>query len=324
MINVEHFTVRPAQWNDLEAVTNLIREVLTADGDAISAVTSAELEREWKTEGFTLETDAWVAVTHDGRIVGFEEFNHRHAHAYFNGDGYVHPEFRGLGIGTSLLSMVTERASKEMDLAGPDLRVYIRNGMSGADKSAREIHESEGYKLIRYHWMMEINLTKAPMVPSFPAEIELRPFNRDRQDYLIFQAEDEAFRDHWGYTPGNFNNWKLRKLEREEFDPSLWHIAWDGDQIAGYAQTRYRNDIGWVGNLGVRQPWRRHGLGEALLLHSFNEFYKRGMTRIGLGVDASNPTGATRLYQKVGMRVAVEDVIYEKELRPGRESEIQE
>jgi len=62
-------------------------------------------------------------------------------------------------------------------------------------------------------------------------------------------------------------------------------------------------------------------LGEALLLHSFNEFYKRGMLNIGLGVDASNPTGATRLYQKVGMQVKVEDVVYEKELRPGRELE---
>jgi len=324
MINLEHFTVRPAQWNDLEAVTNLIREVLTADGDAMSAVTSAELEREWKTEGFTLETDAWVAVTHDGRIVGFEEFNHRHAHAYFNGDGYVHPGFRGLGIGTSLLSMVTERASQEMDLAEPDLRVYIRNGMSGADKSAGEIHESEGYKPVRYHWMMEIDLTEAPKILPFPAGIELRPFEKDTQAYLVFQAEDEAFHDHWGHTPGNFDNWRLRKLGREEFDPSLWHIAWDGDQIAGYAQTRYRNGIGWVGNLGVRRPWRKRGLGEALLLHSFNEFHKRGMLRIGLGVDASNPTGATRLYQKVGMHIAVEDVIYEKELRPGTERGVQE
>jgi ribosomal protein S18 acetylase RimI-like enzyme len=58
-----------------------------------------------------------------------------------------------------------------------------------------------------------------------------------------------------------------------------------------------------------------------LLLHSFNEFYQRGMFKIGLGVDASNPTGATRLYQKVGMKVAVEDVLYEKELRPGRKLE---
>jgi ribosomal protein S18 acetylase RimI-like enzyme len=113
-------------------------------------------------------------------------------------------------------------------------------------------------------------------------------------------------------------------MERDSFDPSLWHIAWDGDQIAGYAQTRYRNGIGWVGNLGVRRPWRKRGLGEALLLHSFNEFYKRGMMRIGLGVDASNPTGATRLYQKVGMQIAVEDIVVEKEYRPGREFDPEE
>ena len=324
MIKIERFTVRPTHWSDLEAVTTLIRHVLTADGDAMSAVTPAELAREWKTEGFALETDAWVAVTPDGRMVGCEEFNHRHAHAYFNGDGYVHPDFRGLGIGTALLRKVEERARIEMQLAEPDLRVYIRNGMSAADQSAREIHESEGYKPIRHHWMMEINLTEAPMIKPFPDGIELRPFEKDAQNYLVFQAENEAFQDHWGNVLNLYNNWKLRKLGREEFDPSLWHIAWDGDQIAGYAQTRYRNEIGWVGNLGVRRPWRKRGLGEALLLYSFNEFYKRGMTRIGLGVDASNATGATRLYQKVGMQIVVEDVIYEKELRPGRDLKIEE
>lgn len=312
------FIIRPAQWNDLEAVTILIRDVLTADGDAISAITPAELEREWKSEGFVLETDAFVAVDTDGRVVGFEEFVDRHAHAALQGDGYVHPDFRGLGIGTALLRALEERACKELELAEPDLRVYIINGMSAADKAAREIHESEGYKLIRHHWMMEANLTEAPRVMPFPAGIELRPFDKDLHDRLVFEAEEEAFRDHWEHVPGNFNNWRLRKIEREEFDPALWHIAWDGDEIAGYAQTRYRNDVGWIANLGVRRPWRKRGLGEALMLHSFNEFYKRGMMKISLGVDASNPTGATRLYEKVGMSVAVEDVIYEKELRPGR------
>ncbi len=321
-MKANNFTIRPARWDDVEAVADLIREVLIADNDEVSAVSPEELAREWQTEGFTLETDAWVAVTEAGQVVGFEEFSHRHAHAYFNGDGYVHPGFRGLGIGTELLKKVDERALSEMQLAEPDLRVYIRNGMSGADTSAREIHESAGYKLIRYNWMMEINLTEALPVKPLPAGIELRPFEKGAHDYLVFQSEDEAFQDHWGHVPGHFENWKLRKLGREDFDSTLWHIAWDGDQIAGHAQTRYRNGIGWVGNLGVRRLWRKRGLGEALLLHSFNEFYKRGMTRIGLGVDASNPTGATRLYQKVGMHIAVEDVIYEKELRPGKELEV--
>jgi mycothiol synthase len=98
-------------------------------------------------------------------------------------------------------------------------------------------------------------------------------------------------------------------------------IAWDGDQIAGFSQNRFRMGIGWIGTLGVRRPWRKRGLGEALLLHSFGEFYKRGTSTIGLGVDAQNPTGATRLYQKVGMYAASEFVTYEKELRAGREIE---
>jgi mycothiol synthase len=323
-MDTKHLKLRTAQWSDLNAVVDLIRDVLTADGDAVSAVTPAELEREWKTEGFVLETDVFLVTTTDGRVVGYEEFVNRHAHAALQGDGYVHPDFRGLGIGTALLQALEERARKEIELAEPDLRVYIINAMSAADKSAREIHESEGYKLIRHHWMMEANLTEAPKVIPFPAGVELRPFAKETQQYLVFQAEDEAFSDHWEHVPGNFNNWKLRKIEREEFDAALWHIAWDGDQIAGYAQTRYRNGVGWVGNLGVRRPWRKRGLGKALLLHAFNEFYKRGMLTIGLGVDASNPTGATRLYQKVGMHIAVEDVFYEKELRPGRELEIQE
>jgi ribosomal protein S18 acetylase RimI-like enzyme len=110
---------------------------------------------------------------------------------------------------------------------------------------------------------------------------------------------------------------------RDGFDPALWYIAWDGDRIAGYCLCNYRGETGWVGTLGVRRPWRKHGLGMALLLHSFGEFYRRGTRAIGLGVDASNPTGATRLYEKAGMHVASEYVIYEKQYRPGREPEQQ-
>jgi mycothiol synthase len=322
-MNDRNFIVRSARWEDLEAVADLIRVVLTTDGDAVSVVSAEDLARAWKSDGFNLEMDAWVAAAKDGRVIGFEEFTHRHAHAYFNGDGYVHPEFHRLGIGTALLQKVEERARAEMLLADPDLRVYIRAGTSAADVDGRAMFESAGYQPVRYNWVMEVNLTEAPKIKPLPDGIELRPFEKGAQDDLVFQAEEEAFQDHWGYVPGHFENWKLRKLGREEFDPTLWHIAWDDDRIAGFSQTRYRNGIGWIGTLGVRRPWRKRGVGEALLLHSFNEFYKRGMTRIGLGVDASNPTGATRLYQKVGMAVAVEDVIYEKELRPGKEISVQ-
>ena len=167
---------------------------------------------------------------------------------------------------------------------------------------------------------MEIELDEAPSVPQFPEGIELRPFTME-QDHTVYEAHEEAFSDHWGHINRPYEDWEHHHVDRDE---SLWLIAWDGDQIAGYALNRMRNGIGWVGSLGVRRPWRKRGLGETLLLHSFAEFYKRGQKVIGLGVDAENPTGATRLYKKVGMQTAAEYVFYEKELRPGREAEEQE
>jgi len=316
--------LRPAQWADVKPVAQLILDVCTADGDPTVAVTPEELEREWKSPDFNLEKNAWVVETADGRIVGFQEFNNRHAHASLMGDGYVHPEYHGRGIGTAMLRALQARSREEMQLAEPDLRIFIRNGMPIDDTIARELHENEGYHPIRFSWHMEIELNQAPRRPVWPDGIELHPFVLEGQNQAVFEAHEEAFSDHWGHTPGTFERWQHNISGRDDLDASLWFIAWDGDQIAGYSLCRYRMGIGWIGTLGVRRAWRKHGLGEALLLHSFGEFYKRGTKTIGLGVDAENPTGATRLYKKAGMQVAAEYVIYEKELRSGREPEEQE
>jgi mycothiol synthase len=310
--------LRAARWADLEPVAGLILDVCTHDGDATIAVSPAVLKNEWKTPGFNLQTDAWVVTTVNGRVIGYEEFVNRHEHASLSGDGYVHPEFIGKGIGTAMLRILEERARKEMELADPRLRVFIRNGMSIGDTVAREMHENEGYQAIRYFWRMEIILDEAPHAPVWPENIELRPFEREEHNYVLHLAHEEAFRDHWGRTPHSYDDWQHR-MNNEEMDPSLWFVAWDGDQIAGYSLCRYRNGKGWVGSLGVRRPWRKQGLGLALLYHSFAEFYKRGTPVISLGVDAASQTGATRLYQRAGMHVASEYVSYEKELRPGKE-----
>jgi mycothiol synthase len=313
--------LRDARWADLEPVAQLILDVCTNDGDATAALSSEELKTEWQTPGFNLETDAWVVTTADGRVVGYEEFINRYAHASLQGDGYVHPDFMGMGIGTAMLRALEERAHKEMHLAAPELRVFIRNGMSIGDTVSRQMHENEGYQPIRFFWRMEITLDGAPPAPVWPENIELCPFELEKHNYAVHLAHEEAFRDHWGHTPHSYDDWQHR-MNNEEMDPSLWFIAWDGDQIAGYSLCRYRNGKGWVGSLGVRRPWRKLGLGLALLYHSFAEFYKRGKRVVSLGVDAASQTGATRLYQKAGMHVAAEYVSYEKELRPGREPEV--
>lgn len=313
--------LRSVQWSDLDAVTQLIFEACAADGDTVVAVTADELKHEWQTPGFNLEQDAFLVEAYDGRIIGYEEFFNEYEHAKLRTDGYVHPDFKGRGTGTSLLRIIEQRARDEMTLAEPDVRVSLRSIIDNRDPVSHELHKNEGYQPLRYHWRMEIVLDVPPPEPKFPEGIELRPFIKGEHDVALWQAQNEAFRDHWGSHDVTLEEWKRSRFDDPEFDSTLWPIAWDGDEVAGFSLNRYRMGIGWIRTLGVRRPWRKRGLGEALLLHSFGEFYKRGTKTIGLGVDAQNPTGATRLYQKVGMYAASEYVTYEKELRPGREPE---
>lgn len=311
--------LRPVQWADLNAVAQLIYDVCEVDGDVTVAVTPDELKNKWQSEGFKLETDAFLVETENGRVVGYEEFGDMQDHYSLNTDGYVHPEFVGRGIGTSLLRVVEGRAREEMKLAEPDLRVFLRSTIDNRDAASNSLHQAEGYFPKRFHWRMETKFESAPAAPVWPQGVQVRPFIRAEHAVAVWQAQNESFRDHWGSHDISLEKWEHRKFGRGDFDPTLWVIAWDQDQIAGFSQNRFRMGIGWVGTLGVRRPWRKQGLGLALLQHSFGELYKRGKNTIGLGVDSSNPTGATRLYQRAGMYVASEFLTYEKELRVGRE-----
>jgi GNAT superfamily N-acetyltransferase len=315
------FNLRPAAWSDLQAVTGLIYAACAADGDATMAVSSEELAQEWKTPGFNLENDAWVVTDPAGKVIGFEEFANCYSHASLQGDGYVHPDYINLGVGTSLLGRLDARARQEVPLAPPGLRVFIRNGAGVNEKNARVIHEEAGFTPIRFSWRMEISLDSHPDTACWPVNIELRPFDLASQDHILYLAHQDAFRDHWGHTPRPYEFWQTNVSGHPDFDTDQWYLAWDADQIAGYSLCRSRQGLGWVGTLGVRRPWRKQGLGMALLKHSFQELYRRGYSTIGLTVDASNPTGATRLYERAGMHVASQFIVYEKEYRPGLEPE---
>jgi len=161
--------LRTATWTDLNAVAQLIYDVCEADGDTTVAATPEEIKISWQSPGFSVETDTWVVETKDGRIVGYEEFSNGHAHASLHNDGYVHPDFKGNGIGTTLLRVIEERARREMALAEPDLRVSLQSSFDSHDEVGRSIHEVQGYRLIRYFWRMEINLQEPPPAPLWPA-----------------------------------------------------------------------------------------------------------------------------------------------------------
>jgi GNAT superfamily N-acetyltransferase len=234
-------SLRNAQWADAEPIAQLILAVCTKDGDPSVATSLDELRNDWSLPGFNLETDAWVVTTADDRVVGYEEMFNEYAHASLRGDGYVHPDFESRGVGTALLRALETRARKEIELAEPGYRVFVRNAMESRDVIAREMHETEGYQPVRYTWRMETELDEPPPEPVWPGGIELQPFDLEQHDYLVYRAHQDAFRDHWGFVPRPYEFWQHHIVEDENFDSSLWHIAWDGDQITGYALCRYRN-----------------------------------------------------------------------------------
>jgi mycothiol synthase len=176
-----------------------------------------------------------------------------------------------------------------------------------------------GYRPIRSSWTMEIEFgVEAPAESTVPAGIDIRPYRHPEDERATYEAHVEAFADHWEYNREPFQHWREFTVGSRNFDPALWLLAWAGGEIAGYALSYPERagdpGYGWIGMLGVRRPWRGRGLGEALLRRSFAALHARGQRRIRLSVDAENPTGATRLYERAGMRVLRESATWERDL----------
>ena len=313
------FRLRPSTLQDLPGIADLFNACDIADGDQ-PETTPNELMLEFQRTGFDPEVDAWVITRdEDGLVVAYAEVWNRKNHTSLSGDSYVHPLYRELGLGINLLRVIEVRAREHLPLAPPELPVKLRNGVSGADKLACAQHVNLGYMPVRYFWRMEIHMQNIPPQPVWPPGTTIRNVIPGEDDRPLYDALEEAFTDHWGDSPWDFETWRIRRFTNDDFDPTLWFLAMDGDNIAGATISRYRGENGWVSQLAVRRPWRRLGMGLALLRQSFGEFYRRGTSKVGLTVDAQNPTGATRLYEHAGMRLANEYIVYEKELRQGIE-----
>jgi mycothiol synthase len=192
----------------------------------------------------------------------------------------------------------------------------ILSGAWSEDAAALAALEAREYVLIRNGLRMEIDLSEPTPLPAWPEGIEARSF-REGDARVFYEMHQETFRDSWEPIEESYEDWTHWLLEPPAFEPDLWCLARARDEPAGFAVCHThsaRSELGWIRILGVRQPWRRQGLGRALLLHSFARFRECGLTRAGLGVDATSLTGANRLYERAGMHVIWRFDIYEKGL----------
>lgn len=297
----EGFSVRRANLDDAQAAAAIVgAEEIALRGE--SDFGQADLVDFWRAAN--LGDASWV-IERERIPVGFAACIERDAESMCWIT--VHPDMSGRGLSSWLLARGEERA---LVASSRNLRL----GALAGNAAAQRLFADQGYREARHYFTMRIDLGHDLERPVWPEGIGVATF-RPEDARAVHAALDEAFAKEWGWHSLPFEEWREHRLEAPHTDVSLWFIAWEGAEIAGVARCEDdRDGGGWVGAIGVRKPWRGRGIGRALLLHAFGEFRRRGDPHVGLGVDAENPTGATRLYESVGMRVVKEDVIFEKDL----------
>ena len=272
-----------------------------------------ELATEWKDPGSHPESDWWVVVAPAEIIVGVAWVWPETA-GEVTADHYVHPRHRGLGLGDALLDAIESRAAelppRRPDGAPRNLVVWCEDG----DVVRRGALDARGFVPVRQTYEMAIELRSDTPPPSWPTDIEPRAFRPGLDDRRVWEADLEAFAEHFLFVPRGYDEWRLHHLEAGDADATLWWLAWDGEELAGYVIPVRGEQGAEIGDLAVRKPWRGRGIGRALLLAALRTLAARGETIARLYVDAQNVTNAVRVYEAAGMHVARRFDVLEKPL----------
>jgi ribosomal protein S18 acetylase RimI-like enzyme len=293
------FPLRHCEPADAAAVADLIAaHERSCRGE--SAFNLAELLNEWRVTDLE---HTWAALEGD-RVVGFGQISERGE--LWRADGYVHPDAFGRGLGTQLAVLLEAEARSRG-------AKRVQNSVLEADSAARDLMTALHYSEVRRFREMRIDLAAAPLAPVWPEGLLGTPFDPATDAQAFHAAQQEAFDDHWEFRPRTFEEWSHIHLEGPAFEPSLWSVVRDRDEtVAGAICRLEAYGGGWVDVLFTRAPWRRRGVGEALLVASFAKLWERGQASVGLGVDAQSDTGAFRLYERMGMKPAWAAVTFEK------------
>jgi mycothiol synthase len=305
------YGLRAPTWDDLEPAGG----VLAADDldDAGQVVLDTGFLRgQWERFGFDLTTDAWVAVDATGTVVGYGQVT-RDEDDVAASWGVVHPAHRGRGIGSAVLGRIEARASELM--AGVR-GARFRHAANAGDTAAAAMLRSRGLHLVRHFWHMGIELSPGVVAGPAPPGIAITGLGSQDELREVHAVLDEAFADHWGHEPEPFEHWAQEWTRGSDYDPSLWRLAWEDSRLVGALTAAVLGDQGWVTLLGIRREARGRGIGGALLQRTFEEFVAHRVRSVVLVVDAANPTGATALYERVGMRVVKRFDVWERALDP--------
>lgn len=255
-----------------------------------------------------------VIIIHEGdRMVGSSLVHTEDPFERISIDGFVRPSDTGRGIGTCLMTWAEERA-RQLAMQHPthDPPPLVQHWAADPSPLSRAFLEAHDFGLERWFHHMEIDLGQPAADPSrlwpLPPSISIRPIELIEVT-AVWEASNEAFRDHWGHVEVTEEQFRHFMVEREDFDASLWFVAvTDDGTVAGDCLCFINDQMGelrgLVDDVAVRRPWRGKGVASQLLAISLDALRERGIQRGQLFVDSENPTGALGVYERAGMYVA--------------------
>jgi mycothiol synthase len=291
--------VRPTSVDEAPAITTLVEE------HALASFGEPELSEDEVRSWFGQQNLEFRVAERDGELVGYLDIQLQESGRFPADVRTLDPE------AAAVLLDAAERIAREHEAS------VVRSFVQGEDPVMRPVLEGAGWQPIRYSFQMRIDLDGELPEPEWPDGLSPRNLEPGEEE-RVYEAHMDAFADHWDHHRYTFEDWHEFNVGRHSFDPSLWWLVEDGDELAAISMNAWHfsgdPQFGWIHVLGVRPPWRKRGLGTALLRHSFRDFASRGATRVGLGVDGENTTGAVRLYEQVGMWAVRRSDTYEKAL----------
>lgn len=234
--------------------------------------------------------------------------------------GFVRPEWRHKGLGCAMLHF-NQAAARAIASQHPhDMERYFQSFAQDTEIDNEGLLKADGYEPIRHGVsMVRADLENIPDLP-LPEGLEVRPVLPEHYRQ-IWEADQEAFRDHWGYVQPAEDDY-LAWMAHRNFQPQLWQVAWDGNEVAGQVKsfidkeenTEYRRLRGYTEGISTRRPWRKRGLAHALIARSLRLLKEKGMQEAALGVDSQNLSGALQLYESMGFRQVKRETTYIKKM----------
>lgn len=295
------FTIRPATDGDASAVADLMNAFELAHVEQPDTVDADEIVSWWARVEPERDTRLYFAGGDD--LAGAAMVSDR-GQDLLELDAYVLPAFAGRGLGGAMVDWLEDQAARRSF-------ERVQSAALTADAAAGRLLRGRGYETVRRFYRMQIDLDGPPPAPQWPAGFEVSTF-RPGDESILHAVTEEAFAEHWGHNERDLEDWRQHTFGASWWDPSLVYLVRSGDDVVAASVNAVRFGSGWVGTIGTLAPWRGRGLGRSLLLETFGEFHRRGESRVSLAVDAGNETGATHLYESVGMRVVWQADVYER------------